>query len=208
MTPELRAPFPYFGGKSKVAHEIWHRFGDVPNYVEPFCGSAAVLLARPGTPRVETINDANCFVANFWRAIYAQPEAVAALCDWPINEADLHARHRWLMLSGAALEWRERMKRDADHYDVKIAAWWVWGACQWIGAGWCDGTRLFGEGNTRHGKLPVLDSAKGVHMPPPPQGICALGPQQHATGHSSHDVAQASELGLTQGRARRRRRLR
>lgn len=175
MTPNLRAPFPYFGGKSKVAHEIWHRFGDVPNYVEPFCGSAAVLLARPHTPRVETINDANCFVANFWRAIHAQPEAVAALCDWPINEADLHARHRWLMLSGAALEWRERMKRDADHYDVKIAAWWVWGACQWIGAGWCDGTRLFGEGNTRHGKLPVLDSAKGVHMPPPPKASAPWG---------------------------------
>lgn len=161
----LRAPFPYFGGKSRVAHEVWHRFGDVQNYVEPFCGSAAVLLARPHTPRIETVNDANCFIANFWRAVSAQPEAVAALCDWPVNEADLHARHRWLMLSTASKGWRDRMKRDPDHYDVQVAAWWVWGVCQWIGAGWCDGTRLFGEGNTQHGKLPVLDSNKGVHAP-------------------------------------------
>lgn len=161
----LKAPFPYFGGKSRVAHEVWHRFGDVQNFVEPFCGSAAVLLARPSTPRIETVNDANCFIANFWRAIAADPSGVAALCDWPINEADLHARHRWLMLSGASLEWRERMKRDPEHFDSQVAAWWVWGACQWIGAGWCDGSHIHGEGRTRDGKLPVLDSSKGVHRP-------------------------------------------
>ena len=43
----MKAPFPYFGGKSKVAGEVWRRFGDVPNYVEPFAGSTAVLLKRP-----------------------------------------------------------------------------------------------------------------------------------------------------------------
>jgi len=32
----LRAPYPYFGGKSRAAHLIWDRFGDVANYVEPF----------------------------------------------------------------------------------------------------------------------------------------------------------------------------
>jgi hypothetical protein len=159
----LKAPFPYFGGKSKVAHEVWHRLGDVVNFVEPFCGSAAVLLARPSRPRTETVNDANCFISNFWRAMAADPVALAEACDWPVNEADLHARHRWLMLSGASLEWRERMKRDPDHFDIKVAAWWVWGACQWIGAGWCDGTRIYGEGKSTHGKLPTLTRHKGVH---------------------------------------------
>lgn len=43
----LKAPFPYFGGKSRVTREVWARFGDVPNYVEPFFGSGAVLLGRP-----------------------------------------------------------------------------------------------------------------------------------------------------------------
>lgn len=44
---KLKAPFPWFGGKSRVAHIVWERFGDVPNYVEPFAGSLAVLLRRP-----------------------------------------------------------------------------------------------------------------------------------------------------------------
>lgn len=159
----LRAPFPYFGGKSRVAAEVWNRLGDVTSYVEPFCGSAAVLLARPYHPRAETVNDLNVFISNLWRALQAEPDEVARLCDWPINEADLHARHRWLMASTASEAWRERMKHDPDYYDVKVAAYWVWGQSMWIGAGWCDGTRLVGEGNTRHGKLPVLDHAKGVH---------------------------------------------
>jgi hypothetical protein len=35
----LSAPFPWFGGKSRVADLVWSRFGaDVPNYVEPFFG--------------------------------------------------------------------------------------------------------------------------------------------------------------------------
>lgn len=60
----LRAPFPYFGGKSRVAAECWRRFGDVRNYIEPFMGSAAMLLGRPHWPwkgnRIETVNDAHC----------------------------------------------------------------------------------------------------------------------------------------------------
>jgi hypothetical protein len=32
MTSPLRAPFPYFGGKTRVAHLVWDAFGpDVPN---------------------------------------------------------------------------------------------------------------------------------------------------------------------------------
>ena len=41
----LAAPFPYFGGKRRAAPTIWREFGDPSGYVEPFAGSAAVLLA-------------------------------------------------------------------------------------------------------------------------------------------------------------------
>lgn len=158
----LKAPFPYFGGKSKVATEVWQRFGDVANYVEPFCGSAAVLLGRPTPARIETVNDANCFIANFWRAIQVDPEAAAHYADWPVNEADLHARHRWLMLSDSSTEWRERMKTDPDFYDAKIAGWWVWGASCWIGAGWCDGSRLFARDGSASNKKPEICGNRGV----------------------------------------------
>ncbi len=130
----LRAPFPWFGGKSRVASLVWQRFGDVPNYVEPFAGSLAVLLGRPTAPRIETVNDLDCYVANFWRAVAADPEAVARWADWPVNEADLHARHKWLV---TRKEWRERMKTDPDHYDARVAGWWLWGiGCTANSASW------------------------------------------------------------------------
>jgi hypothetical protein len=71
----------------------------VPNYVEPFAGSLAVLLGRPAkhAAKIETVNDLDGFVANFWRSVAADPETTAAYADWPIIEADLNARHAYLV---------------------------------------------------------------------------------------------------------------
>ena len=131
----MKAPFPWFGGKSRVAHAVWDRFGNVPNYVEPFAGSLAVLLARPGgSGRNETVNDKDCYLANFWRALQHDPEQVAYWADAPVNEADLHARHRWLI---DRPDFRERMMTDPAYFVPQIAGWWVWGLSLWIGDGWC-----------------------------------------------------------------------
>jgi len=134
MNTPPRAPFPWFGGKSRAASLVWEAFGDVPNYVEPFAGSLAVLLGRPSAPRVETVNDKDAYLSNFWRALQHDPEAVAHFADWPVSEADLRARHRWLVKQS---DFRERMLSDPDYFDAKIAGWWIWGICQWIGGGWC-----------------------------------------------------------------------
>lgn len=147
--PILKAPFPWFGGKSRVAPAVWERFGDVANYVEPFAGSLAVLLGRPGFSGTETVNDLDCFLSNFWRSISIDPEATAAACDWPVNEADLHARHLWLV---SQEEFRGRMKTDPEYFDTKIAGWWVWGISQWIGSGWCS--RSDWTGRTNAGRAP------------------------------------------------------
>ena len=69
---DMRAPFVWFGGKSRVAHLIWDAIGDVEHYIEPFFGSGAVLLARPHPARCETVNDADGLLANFWRAVSAE----------------------------------------------------------------------------------------------------------------------------------------
>lgn len=140
----MKAPFPWFGGKSRVAHLVWERFGDVPNYVEPFAGSLAVLLGRPTQPRIETVNDIDCYLANFWRATVWAPVEVAAASDWPVNEADLHARHKWLVDQEA---FRERMKTEPEFFDARVAGWWVWGLCQWIGSGWCEHPEWRGRTN-------------------------------------------------------------
>jgi hypothetical protein len=136
LTELLRAPFPWFGGKRRCADAVWSRLGaDVANYVEPFAGSIAVLLGRPGgAGKIETVNDIDRYLANFWRAVKAAPLEVASHADWPVNEADMHARHLWLVNQA---EFREKMHTDPDFFDAKIAGWWVWGICQWIGGGWC-----------------------------------------------------------------------
>ena len=134
----MKAPFPWFGGKCKVAPLIWERLGDVRNYVEPFAGSLAVLLERPHKPGVETVNDLDGYIANFWRAIQKDPDAVAHHCDWPVNELDLHARHQWLI--GRKRDFAEKLRADPDFCDAKYAGWWVWGASSWIGDCWARDT--------------------------------------------------------------------
>ena len=69
----MKAPFPWFGGKSKAAPLVWAALGDVGHYIEPFAGSLAVLLGRPAVGRrvTETVNDLDGHLVNFWRAIQA-----------------------------------------------------------------------------------------------------------------------------------------
>ena len=180
MSARLRAPFPWFGGKSRVAGIVWDRFGDVRNYVEPFAGSLAVLLGRPTQAKIETVNDLDCWIANFWRALQADPEALAHHADWPVNEADLHARHLWLVKQ---TEFRERMKTDATYFDAKIAGWWVWGISQWIGSGWCASRgstlqkKLGSADGTPYRVRPNLRQGQGV------QSLITLG--RGAAGKSS-----------------------
>ncbi len=166
--PTLKAPFPWFGGKSRAAHLVWARFGNVPNYVEPFAGSLAVLLARPHEPKTETVNDKDCYVANLWRALRHDQEAVAAWATSPVNETDLHARHLWLVQQA---DFRERMLTEPDFFDAKIAGWWVWGQCAWIGSGWCGDA---GMGINR--QLPHLgDAGRGIHRKLPHLGDAGRG---------------------------------
>lgn len=161
----LTAPFPYFGGKRRAAELIWSRLGNVPNYVEPFCGSCAVLLARPGgAGKVETVNDIDGLLVNFWRAVKHDPEAVAEYASWPVTELDLLARHDWLI--GKRESITAMLRDDPDAYDAKAAGWWCWGANTWIGSGFgfkaADQMPHLGRGlgvNSQRGSSAVLDLA-------------------------------------------------
>ncbi len=153
----LKAPFPWFGGKRRVADKVWGRFGDVPNYVEPFAGSLAVLLERPHQPHIETVNDKDGFIANFYRALAADSVGVAKWCDYPVNEIDQHARHKWLVVRRGSLT--KKLLADPHYYNVKLAGWWVWGLCMWIGGAWCV------KETYRKKQRPHLSSAgMGVHQ--------------------------------------------
>ena len=131
-----KAPFPWFGGKSKVAELVWSLLGDVPHFCEPFFGSGAVLLNRPhpcNRPYFsETVNDLDGFVVNFWRAVTWAPDAVAEAASWPVAEADKSARQL------ALLRWRDgaldRLAGDAAWFDPVMAGWWAWAVSVQIGA--------------------------------------------------------------------------
>ena len=172
-THELQPPFPWFGGKSRAAPLVWSALGNVANYVEPFAGSLAVLLARPSshfqTPRIETVNDKDHYLSNFWRAVSFAPDEVAHWADWPINEDDLYSRHLWLVNEGGP-RLTEGIETDPEYFDAKIAGWWVWGLCAWIGAGWCEAGHTgrekphTGRGRGVHRKRPHLANAgRGIH---------------------------------------------
>jgi DNA adenine methylase len=122
----LKSPFPYFGGKSSVGDVVWRHFGNPKMYVEPFCGSAAILLARPGEPpfRKEIINDYDGNVANFWRAMKYDPDGVADVADWPVNHIDLMARKRYVLKEYDSM--REKLIADPEYCDPKIAGYWAW----------------------------------------------------------------------------------
>ena len=165
MTEELKAPFPWFGGKSRVAEIVWKELGDVGTYIEPFAGSLAVLLNRPHAPSVETVNDLDGYLVNFWRAIAHAPDEVAHHANWPVSEIDLTARHLWLVTTGR--ERVERLSCDPDYFDAKVAGWWVWGLCSWIGSGWCSGE---GPWAAHNGKLEKSNNGRGINRQLPHLG--------------------------------------
>ena len=139
-----KAPFPWFGGKSKASELIWSRLGDVGHYVEPFAGSLATLLLRPhecNRPyHSETVNDLDGFLVNAWRAIQLSPDETADAASWPVSELDLTARHLWLIRWRDEVEPARRLAADPDWHDPKAAGYWLWGISAWIGGGWCTGT--------------------------------------------------------------------
>lgn len=137
MPAVLKAPFIYYGGKSKVARVVWAALGDVRHYIEPFLGSGAVFLNRPHPHRVATLNELEPHVVNFWRCVQADSDGLVKQAMMPVFESNLHAVHAWLVNHKAEL--RERIEGDPAYYDVQAAAWWAWGQCCWIGGGWCDG---------------------------------------------------------------------
>lgn len=152
----MKAPFPYFGGKSAIAADVWERFGAPKQYIEPFCGSAAMLLAAPRPASLEVVCDSNGFIANFWRAVKHRPGAVAEWADYPVSHVDLGARHVWLVAQTARIG---AELQDADWPgDAKAAGWWLWGQCCWIGSGWCDGNPQVGAGQIPH----AGDAGRGV----------------------------------------------
>ena len=179
----LYPPFPWFGGKRRLAAKIWEIIGETNRYVEPFMGSCAVLLARP-TPitGVELVNDNNHYIVNFYRALQADPEHLAWLANQPCIEADLHARHLYLVKKSKWLH--DNIYNDPEWYNTRLAAWWVWGVSHWIGRGWC-------EKGEKWEKKPELSINRGIE---------SVANKKPGIGHDRGVVSVANKKPATSGK--------
>jgi len=218
----LKSPYPYFGGKSRIVDALWARFGKVDNLIIPFFGSGPELIRCPAAllPKIITVNDLNCFVANVWRAIQHDPIGVASHCDWPVNEADMHARHRFLMGVEAAeptippefdtddlrpaylagfrgtspsgyQAFRRRIRSEPEYFDSKLAGWWIWGQCCWIGSGWCTDSSLTVSGDIWQ-QIPELMNTKGVNGIS--QKLPDISGHAKGTGRGVHQISGPGQL--------------
>ena len=85
--PALR----YYGGKWRLAPWIISHFPPHQNYVEPCGGAASVLLQKPRSP-LETYNDLDGNVVNFFRVLRDQPDELIRkirLTPWAREEYEL-----------------------------------------------------------------------------------------------------------------------
>ena len=116
----------------------------------------------------------NC---NFWRATVNQAEEVARWADFPVSHVDLGARHVWMMDPQRRVDLGAALQDPNWPGDAKLAGWWLWGQCAWIGSGWCEWT----------GKVPhVSDAGRGIQATGqvPHVGNAGMGIQ--ATGQVPH----------------------
>src|SRR5437660_3453493 len=64
----LKAPFGYYGCKQRLSARIVTALPPHNAWVEAFCGSAAVTLAKEPAP-IEVINDIHGEIVNFFRQL-------------------------------------------------------------------------------------------------------------------------------------------
>ena len=67
----------YPGAKWGMAKEIVALMPPHHSYVEPFFGSGAVLFNKPPSP-IETVNDIDGEIVNFFRVLRQRPDDLAA----------------------------------------------------------------------------------------------------------------------------------
>ncbi len=133
MSAAITAIAPWFGGKRTLAPRIVEEIGDHKAYWEPFCGSLAVLLAKPQS-REETVNDLNGDLVNLARVIASS-----------IDAPELYGRlARTLISEQLQREAREHLRTDQPLAPIDRAYWYFVEA--WQGRNGVAGTRQTNTG--------------------------------------------------------------
>ncbi len=93
-SPPAKSGFGYYGSKQKVASKILKLLPPHNCWVELFCGSAAITLAKKAAP-IEIINDIDGNVVNVFKQLRHQPEKLLRSIELTpyAREEFLLARH-------------------------------------------------------------------------------------------------------------------
>lgn len=97
----MKTPITYYGGKQKMLSVILPMIPEHSIYVEPFFGGGAVFWAKEPA-QVEFINDINGEVANFYRVLQTDYDALKREVDQTLFKYRLnstfaafsHIKHR------------------------------------------------------------------------------------------------------------------
>lgn len=137
---KIKALAPWFGGKRNLAPKIVEVLGKHRVYWEPFCGSMAVLMAKPPCV-METVNDLHADLINLARVIrdpLLGPQLYRQLRRTLMHEEifkESAARYRavdWGYLKGIA---EPNVKRAYDYFLLS-----------WIGRNGVAGTSNYNQG--------------------------------------------------------------
>jgi len=135
---KIKAIAPWFGGKRNLASLIVELLGPHRVYWEPFCGSMAVLMAKPACA-METVNDLHADLINLARVI--QDSKLAP---------QLYRRlHRTLMHEQLHREAAERYKNRGYHSEndvPDIDRAYDYFLCAWLGRNGVGGTKSYNQG--------------------------------------------------------------
>lgn len=109
-------PFGYFGSKHRLALKLCEELPPHNCWVEAFCGSASITLAKPPVP-IEVINDIDNEIVNLFVQLRTHPEKLYALLDLTpyaakelenarvrnVNDSDLERARKFLVQAMMAI---------------------------------------------------------------------------------------------------------
>jgi len=112
----VKAPFSYPGGKQKSIKHIMPFLPDAGGYIEPFGGSAAILLARR-VSKLEVYNDRFGGVTDFYRCMRDK-----LLCEQLIERLDLtiHSREEFAWCKDTWSNPQDPVERAARWYYMTL----------------------------------------------------------------------------------------
>ena len=137
----MRAVLRLYGAKWSLAKWIVAHFPHHDIYVEPFCGSAAVLLSKPPVS-VEVLNDLDEEIINFFRVLRERPEefiraifltpyarseaekAKSADADDDLERARLFLVRSWMTIGGPTTRWATGFRYRTDGRMAALLRWW------------------------------------------------------------------------------------